>query len=462
MKHNINKYDITEGVIWKQILIFFFPILLGTFFQQLYNTTDAIVVGRFIGKQALSAVGGTTGTLINLLVGFFVGLSSGATVIISQYYGARKHDDLNVAVHTAVAMATIGGALFTVGGILIAPFALEAMGTPEDVIQYSLIYIRIYFGGMIPNMIYNIGSGILRAVGDSKRPLYFLIASCVINIVLDLLFVAVLGLGIYGVAIATVLSQCISAMLVIYILMHTSESYRVMLGKVKIEKEKLAQIFKIGLPAGFQSSMYNIANVVIQSSINSFGTDTVAAWTAFSKIDGLFWMIMGAFGVSITTFVGQNYGAEKIDRVKNGVRQTLVMCMGAAVVLSVILYFTGQYVYFLFTEDALVVEKGMEILKFLVPTYFTFVFIEILSGALRGMGNSLVPMLLTSIGVCGLRVLWIIIAVPQRPEIKTVIFSYPLSWAVTSVLFIIYYMYFWKKRKHKIEEKIETSITEGQ
>jgi putative MATE family efflux protein len=461
MKHNINKYDITEGVIWKQILIFFFPILLGTFFQQLYNTTDAIVVGRFIGKQALSAVGGTTGTLINLLVGFFVGLSSGATVIISQYYGARKHDDLNVAVHTAVAMATIGGALFTVGGILIAPFALEAMGTPEDVIQYSLIYIRIYFGGMIPNMIYNIGSGILRAVGDSKRPLYFLIASCVINIVLDLLFVAVLGLGIYGVAIATVLSQCISAMLVIYILMHTSEPYRVMLGKVKIEKEKLAQIFKIGLPAGFQSSMYNIANVVIQSSINSFGTDTVAAWTAFSKIDGLFWMIMGAFGVSITTFVGQNYGAEKIDRVKNGVRQTLVMCMGAAVVLSVILYFTGQYVYFLFTEDALVVEKGMEILKFLVPTYFTFVFIEVLSGALRGMGNSLVPMLLTSIGVCGLRVLWIIIAVPQRPEIKTVIFSYPLSWAVTSVLFIIYYMYFWKKRRHKIEVNIETFLTEG-
>jgi putative MATE family efflux protein len=461
MKHNINKYDITEGVIWKQILIFFFPILLGTFFQQLYNTTDAIIVGRFIGKQALSAVGGTTGTLINLLVGFFVGLSSGATVIISQYYGARKHDDLNVAVHTAIAMATIGGALFTVGGILIAPIALEAMGTPEDVIQYSLIYIRIYFAGMIPNMIYNIGSGILRAVGDSKRPLYFLIASCIINIVLDLLFVAVFGLGIYGVAIATVLSQCISSLLVIYILMNTSEPYRIILSKVKIEKEKLAQIFKIGLPAGFQSSMYNIANVVIQSSINSFGTDTVAAWTAFSKIDGLFWMIMGAFGVSITTFVGQNYGAEKIDRVKKGVHQTLVMCMGAAVALSLILYFTGQYVYLLFTEDVAVVEKGMEILKFLVPTYLTFVFIEILSGALRGMGNSLVPMLLTSIGVCGLRILWIIIAVPQRPEIKTVIFSYPLSWAVTSVLFIIYYMYFWRKRRHKIEENIETSLTEA-
>lgn len=455
MKHNINKYDITEGVIWKQILIFFFPILLGTFFQQLYNTTDAIVVGRFIGKQALSAVGGTTGTLINLLVGFFVGLSSGATVIISQYYGARKHDDLNVAVHTAIAMATIGGALFTVGGILIAPIALEAMGTPEDVIQYSLIYIRIYFAGMIPNMVYNIGSGILRAVGDSKRPLYFLIASCIINIVLDLLFVAVLGLGIYGVGIATVLSQCISAFLVIYILMHTSEPYRIILGKIKIDKEKLAQIFRIGLPAGFQSSMYNIANIVIQSSINSFGTDTVAAWTAFSKIDGLFWMIMGAFGVSITTFAGQNYGAEKIDRVKKGVRQTLVMCMGAAVTLSIILYFTGQYVYLLFTEDAAVVVKGMEILKFLVPTYFTFVFIEILSGALRGMGNSLVPMLLTSIGVCGLRVLWIIIAVPKRPEIKTVIFSYPLSWAVTSVLFIIYYMYFWKKRRQNTEGEAE-------
>lgn len=452
MKHTKNKYDITEGVIWKQILVFFFPILLGTFFQQLYNTTDAIVVGRFIGKEALSAVGGTTGTLINLLVGFFVGLSSGATVIISQYYGARKYDDLKISVHTAVAMAVIGGALFMAVGIAAAPIALSAMGTPEDVIGYSLIYIRIYFMGMIPNMIYNMGAGILRAVGDSKRPLYFLVASCIVNIALDVIFVAALGLGIYGVAIATVTSQCISAFLVLFILGKTDAPYKLEIKKLKIDSEKLRQIFKIGLPAGFQSSMYNVANVIIQSSINSFGTDTVAAWTAFSRIDGLFWMMMGAFGVSITTFVGQNFGAEKIDRVKKGVKQCLIMCMAAAITLSFILYVAGSRVYLLFTTDLSVIEKGLEILRFLVPTYFTFVFIEILSGALRGMGNSLVPMLLTSIGVCGLRIGWIFIAVPMYPGIKTVIFSYPLSWAVTSLLFMAYYRYFWRKKRKNNED----------
>lgn len=448
MNHDIvNKYNLTEGVIWQQILIFFFPILFGTFFQQLYNTVDAIVVGRFVGKEALSAVGGTTGTLINLLVNFFVGISSGATVIISQYYGAKKHEDLNIAVHTAIGMAIIGGAFIMIAGILVSPVALKAMNTPHDVIEYSLIYIRIYFTGMIANLIYNIGSGILRAVGDSRRPLYFLIVSCFVNIVLDLLFVIVFRWGVHGVAIATVLSQCISAVLILLALSKTDESYQIQFNKIKIYRDKLDQIFKIGLPAGLQSVMYSIANIAIQVCINSFGTDTVAAWTAFSKIDGLFWMMMGAFGVSITTFVGQNYGAEKMDRVKKGVRQCSGMCMFSAVVLSMVLYFAGQYIYLMFTADTAVIEKGMEILRFLVPTYFTFVFIEILSGALRGMGNSLIPMLITCLGVCGLRIIWIFCAVPIKPDIKTVVFSYPLSWVVTSVLFIFYYRHFLKKIK---------------
>ncbi|QAT60375.1 MATE family efflux transporter [Acidilutibacter cellobiosedens] len=448
MKHDtVNKYNLAEGVIWQQILIFFFPILFGTFFQQLYNTVDAIVVGRFVGKEALSAVGGTTGTLINLLVNFFVGISSGATVIISQYYGAKKREDLNTAVHTAIGMAVIGGAFIMVVGFLASPIALRAMNTPSDVIEYSIIYIRIYFTGMIANLIYNMGSGILRAVGDSKRPLYFLIVSCFVNIVLDLLFVIVFGWGVHGVAIATVLSQCVSAVLILLALSKTDESYQIQFNNIKIHGDKLDQIFKIGLPAGLQSVMYSIANMAIQVCINSFGTDTVAAWTAFSKIDGLFWMMMGAFGVSITTFVGQNYGAEKMDRVKKGVRQCLSMCMLSAVILSMVLYFAGQYIYLMFTADTAVIEKGMEILRFLVPTYFTFVFIEILSGALRGMGNSLVPMLITCLGVCGLRIVWIFCAVPIKPDIKTVVFSYPLSWIVTSVLFIFYYRHFVKKIK---------------
>ncbi len=438
-------YDITEGVIWKQIMIFFFPILFGTFFQQLYNTTDAVVVGRFIGKEALSAVGGSSGTLINLLIGFFVGLASGATVIIAQYYGAKKHDDLSDAVHTGIALGISGGAVLMVVGMLIAPFALRAMNTPEEVVESSLLYLRIYFLGTIPNMIYNIGAGILRAIGDSKRPLYFLIISCFINIALDILLVVVFKLGVAGVAIATILSQLVSAFLVIIVLVKTDHVYKLHIKNIKFHFNKLTQIVSIGLPAGIQETMYSVANIIIQTSINSFGTNTVAAWTAFSKFDGIFWMIMGAFGVSITTFVGQNYGAKKIDRVKSGVKQCFVLCMSAAILISLVLYFLGEYAYLLFTNDSVVIEKGMEILSIIVPSYFTFVGIEVYASALRAMGKSLVPMLLTCFGVCGLRILWIFTVVPFSPNIKTVVFSYPLSWGVTSIFFYIYYIYFWKK-----------------
>lgn len=449
----LSRHNITEGVIWKQILIFFFPILIGTFFQQLYNTADAMVVGRYLGKEALSAVGGTTGTLINLLVNFFVGLSSGATVIISQYYGGKKYDDVVDSVYSALGIAILGGTILMIAGIAVAPAALRAMKTPEDIIRYSLIYIRIYFTGMTANMIYNVGSGILRAVGDSRRPLYFLIVSCMVNIVLDLLFVAAFGMGIYGVAIATVISQCVSAVLVLLVLKKTDEPYQIQLKKIHINRGKIEKIFRIGLPAGVQSVMYGISNVLIQSCINSFGTDTIAAWTAYAKIDGLFWMVMGAFGVSITTFVGQNYGAGKIERVKKGVVQCLGISMFAAVTLSFILYFSSRYLFLLFTSDSAVIEIGDKILKFLVPAYFTFVAIEILSGALRGMGDSLLPMIITGCGVCGLRIIWIITVVPFRNNLETVSISYPLSWAITSVLFIFYYNYFWrKKHRHAVGE----------
>ena len=303
--------QITEGVIWKQLLLFFFPILFGTFFQQLYNTIDAMIVGRYVGKEALSAVGGITGTLINLLVGFFVGLSSGATVIISQYYGAKRPKHVSLAVHTAIAFCLVGGIALMILGIILAPFALRATGTPAEIIPYAVLYMRIYFIGIIGNLIYNIGSGILRAIGDSKRPLYFLIVSCFVNIVLDLLFVVVFHMGVAGAAWATILSQLVSALLVIYVLTHTKESYRLMLRNIRIAPDMLARIIQIGFPAGLQSVMYSVSNVVIQAGVNGLGTDTVAAWTAYGKLDGLFWMMINAFGISITTFVGQNYGAKK-------------------------------------------------------------------------------------------------------------------------------------------------------
>lgn len=440
MKQNESGLNgITEGVIWKQLLLFFFPILIGTFFQQLYNTIDAVIVGQYVGKEALAAVG-STGSLINLLVGFFVGLSSGATVIIAQYYGARDNDNVSKAVHSSMALSIVGGAIIMMIGIIFAPTCLKAMGVPSDIMHYAVDYTRIYFIGMIASLIYNMGSGILRAIGDSKRPLYFLIISCIVNIVLDALFVIVFKMAVVGVGIATVISQIISAILTLVVLMKTSQSYKLYLRKIRFHKEILNRVITIGLPAGLQSVMYSISNIIIQSNINSFGTDTIAAWAAYGKIDALFWMAMGAFGVSITTFVGQNFGAKKFDRVKKSVVVCLKMAMGVSIVLSVILFFFGGVFSQLFTNDIAVVNKSTEIIRFLTPFYFTYVCVEILSGAIRGTGESLKPMILTCFGICVLRVVWILLIVPLHPTFNMVTVSYPVTWAVTSILFIIYYL----------------------
>lgn len=433
---------ITEGVIWKQLLLFFFPILFGTFFQQLYNAADAMIVGQFVGKEALSAVGGGTGTVIQVLVGFFVGLSGGATVIISQYYGAKREEMVGYAVHTSIAFSLAAGVVMMIGGIAAAPAVLEAMDTPPEVLGPSILYIRIYFAGIIGNLIYNMGAGILRAVGDSKRPLYFLIASCMTNILLDILFVMVLHMGVAGAALATILSQALSAVLVIAVLMRTGDMYRLELKKIRFDGRMFQRIIRIGLPSGLQSIMYSSSNVIIQASVNALGTDTVAAWTAYSKIDSLFWMIVSAFGIAVTTFVGQNFGAGKQDRVRKGVRVCMGMTAVSTVLLSLFLYFCGVYFYHMFTSDAEVIDIGVRMMHFLVPTYFTYIAIEILSGALRGVGDCWIPMLLSCGGICVIRVLWVIFAVPLRPDIYNIMFSYPLTWTVTSLLFIVYYLWF--------------------
>ncbi|MBS6915133.1 MAG: MATE family efflux transporter [Clostridium sp.] len=441
---------ITEGVIWKQLLIFFFPILFGTFFQQLYNTVDAVIVGRFVGKEALAAVGGSTGTLINLLVGFFVGLSSGATVIISQFYGGGREKRVSEAVHTAIAFSLACGVGLMVIGIAASPIALRAMGTPEDIMQYSLSYIRIYFLGIIPNLVYNMGAGILRAIGDSKRPLYYLMASCFTNIVLDLVLVVWLRLDVRGAAIATIVSQLVSAVLVVLQLLRTKDSYRLVIRKIRLNLFMVMRIVRIGLPAGLQSVMYSASNIIIQSSVNSLGTDTVAAWTAYSKIDSVYWMIISALGISITTFVGQNYGAGKLDRVKRGIYVCLGLSFLITAILSAVLYLGGGYIYLMFTADAAVIAKGMEILHFLVPAFATYVCIEVLSGALRGTGDCWIPMIMTAVGVCALRVLWILVAVPLKPDILTVVFSYPLTWSITSILFLVYFYCFSSLKKFNV------------
>ena len=440
---------ITEGVIWKQLLLFFFPILFGTLFQQLYNAADAVIVGRFVGKEALSAVGGGTGTVINLLVGFFVGLSSGASVVISQYYGARKAELVDYAVHTAIAFSILGGFVLMVGGILTAPAILTAMDTPEDVLAPSILYIRIYYVGTIGNLIYNVGAGILRAVGDSRRPLYFLVASCFTNILLDLLLIVCFDLGVAGAAIATICSQALSALLVILVLLHVKDMHRLELRKIRIDRKMLHRIVLIGFPAGLQSVMYSLSNIIIQTAINGEGTDTVAAWTVYGKLDVVFWMIVSAFGIAITTFVGQNYGAGKIERVRKGIRSCLGMTVVSTVVVSAFLYLTCGSIYTLFTDDTEVLRIGVEMTRFLVPTYITYICIEILSGALRGVGDCWIPTLICLTGVCLIRVVWIMAAVPRFPGITTIIFSYPLTWVITTVLFGVYYCFFSKIKIQK-------------
>lgn len=431
---------ITEGVIWKQLLLFFFPIVLGTFFQQLYNTADAIIVGKFVGKEALAAVGGTTGVLINLLVGFFVGLSSGASVIIAQFFGARRREEVSRAVHTTVALALSSGALLTVLGVLLSEQILLAMGTPQEVMAYALPYIRVYFAGMIPQLIYNIGSGILRAVGDSRRPMVFLICATMTNIVLDVIFVLGLGLGVVGAAMATVASQVISAVLVVLTLMHAPFAYRLSWRKVRFDAAMLARIVRIGLPAGLQSVMYSLSNIIIQAGVNGFGTDVIAAWTAYGKMDGLYWMVISAFGVAITTFAGQNFGAGRYERMKKSVRVCMGMSAGMTAAVSVVLVAAGRPLLSMFTDDAQVLETGYAIVRLIVPTYITYISIEILSGAMRGAGDSLVPTIMTLTGVCLLRVFWVMGVVPVHHELNTLLLSYPITWMITSVMFIVYYL----------------------
>nr|WP_308758410.1 MATE family efflux transporter [uncultured Anaerotignum sp.] len=451
----MSKNQITEGVIWKQLLFFFFPILLGTLFQQLYNTADTVVVGRFVGTQALAAVGGSTGQIVNLVVNFFVGLASGATVIIARYYGARDRIKLNNALHTAIALSIVGGIVTGIAGILLTPSLLKMMNTPADVIEGSTMYLRIYFAGIIFVFVYNIGSGILRAVGDSKRPLYFLIVCCFLNIFLDILFVVYLKLGVKGAAFATVISQAVSALLVILSLTKSVDIYRLRPNKIRFYKSLLIAIITIGLPAGLQSVMYGISNIIIQTSLNSLGTETVAAHTAFAKIDAIYWMISGAFSVSIITFIGQNYGARKFDRMKKSIKVCLLMDLIASLLLTTVMLLAGPYLLRLFTSDQEVIEIGMQIIHIIAPSYALFIFIEILSSSLRGMGNVVVPMLMTCGGVCVLRILWIFIFVRTHLSITTILMSYPISWGFTAVLFIIYFMFYQKKFFRRCMEETE-------
>ncbi len=430
---------ITEGVIWKQLLLFFFPIMLGTFFQVMYNTIDAVVVGRYVGKVALAAVGGPTGTLINLIVGFFMGMSTGCTVVIAQAWGAGDAERTSRAVHTTMALALCGGAAIGILGLFGARRALLWMSTPSEVLPHAESYLKIFFAGSVTTLVYNMGAGALRARGDSKRPFYLLVAGTLTNLALDMLFVVTFGWGVAGVACATVLSQGVSAVGVWICLARDKEAFRLEARKVRFDPLQLGTILSIGLPAGVQGSMYSIANVVIQAAVNSLGVNVVAAWTIDSKIEALYWQSMAAFGMSLSTFSGQNFGARRYDRVK----RSIYVCTFLAFLFTA-LYVTlalslRRFWFSLFTDDAAVIETGILVMFTVLPWYFAYIPIETLGGGIRGTGDSARPTAIMALGICATRLLWVWLVLPRWRSVATLARSYPVSWVLTATAFIVYY-----------------------
>ena len=436
-KKNLN--ELTEGPIGKQLLLFFFPILFGTFFQQLYNTIDAIIVGRFVGSDALAAVGGSSGMIVMLIVGFFVGLTAGASVIVSQFFGSGDRIKVSKSIHTIYGFSIVGSFVISAIGYFLAPTLLKILNTPNDIFEDSLLYLRVFLLGIIFIFIYNTGSSLLRALGDSKRPLIYLIICCFVNIVLDILFVVGFKMGVLGVAIATLFAQAISAVLVTGALLSAKDLCDFSLRDICIDWDTLKTQLYIGFPGGIQTSMFSLSNMILQSAVNSMGTDAAAAWTALGKLDGIYWMIGGSLGTAITTFVGQNYGAGHMHRVKKSVNIGLIMYFAFAIVIVTVLMAFQYPLFSIFTDNTIVLDIACSTFSIMAPFYITFGFIEIYSCALRGMGDAIIPMIMTMLGICGFRVLWIIFVFPLYPSMETISWNYPISWIVTSTFFLFYY-----------------------
>lgn len=427
-----------EGVIWKELLFFSIPLLLGNLFQQLYNAVDSIIVGKYIGAQALAAVG-SSAPIIHLLIGFFMGLSVGAGVVISRYFGAKKQEEMMQSIYTTLALAIISGIGLTFIGIALTPYILTWIGTPSDVMDNSILYLAIYFAGALGVMIYNMGSGILRALGDSKNPLYFLIISSVVNVILDIIFVIYMDLGIAGAGWATMISQCLSAVLTILLLMHTKQPYRITLKKIRFHKEILKEIIHIGLPSGMQNAVVSFSNVIVQSNINAFGSIAMAGASCYTKIDGFAILPVMSFSMALTTFIGQNIGAEKYDRVKQGAKIGSLMSIGTIVVLSILIWIFAPQLISIFTDESDVVYYGILMMKCLMPGYICLSISHSLSGVLRGAGRTTVPMIIMISCWCIMRMAWIIGMTSLFNDIRIVFLGWPITWIASCIAIIWYY-----------------------
>ncbi len=437
-KKNVGKYemDMCNGPFPGKILIFYIPLMLSGILQLLFNAADIVVVGRFAGSEALAAVGSTS-SLINLLVNLFIGLSIGANVLVARFYGAGQKKELSEMVHTAILTSVVSGFVLVIAGIAVARPALTWMGTPEDVIDQAVLYMRIYFAGMPFTMAYNFGAAVLRAIGDTKRPLYYLLGAGVANVVLNLVFVIVFSLGVAGVALATVISQGISAALVLRCLMLSEADYRLELSKLRVAPDKLGKMLQIGLPAGLQSSLFSISNVLIQSSVNSFGSIAMAGNTAASNIEGFVYTAMNSFSQTAISFTGQNYGARKYKNIGS----VLLICQGLVILVGLVMgnlaYLGSGILLQLYSPDPEVIAFGVLRMSIICTTYCLCGMMDVIVGSLRGMGYSVMPMLVSLTGACLFRIVWIYTVFRSYRSLSCLYVSYPISWALTFAVHLL-------------------------
>ena len=445
-KTSAKKYeiDMCNGPLLGKILIFYIPLMLSGILQLLFNAADIVVVGRFAGNESLAAVGSTS-SLTNLIVNLFIGLSVGANVLVARYYGANQKDELKEMVQTTVATAFVSGIILIFVGFFVSRPALIWMGTPEDVIAHSVLYMRIYFGGMPFMMVYNFGSAVLRAVGDTKRPLYYLLIAGVVNVVLNLIFVIVFYMVVAGVATATVVSQAISAVLLVRCLIQSDSVYRLEMKGIHIAPDKLIKMVQIGIPAGMQGALFSISNVLIQSSVNSFGSIAMAGNTAASNIEGFVYTAMNAFHQATISFCGQNYGAMKYKRIG----KVLLICEVSVIIVGAIMgnvaYFLAGMLLRIYSTDQEVIQFGILRMSYICVTYFLCGMMDVIVGALRGMGYAIMPMLVSLTGACLFRVIWIYTIFQNHRTLACLYISYPISWALTFLVHLVCFAVVYRK-----------------
>lgn len=446
MENRKYEIDMCNGSLFGKILLFTVPLMLSGILQLLFNSADMIVVGRWVGPDALAAVG-STGSLVNLIVNVFIGLSVGANVLVARYYGSGQEKELSDMVHTAILTSVICGVILIFIGYYVTPYALKLMTVPDDILPQSVLYLRIYFAAMPAMMLYNFGAAILRAVGDTRRPLFFLLTAGVINVLLNLLFVIVFSMGVAGVALATAISQVVSAVLVVRCLMHSEGAYKLSLKKLHITPHKFFMMARIGLPAGLQGAIFSISNVLIQSSVNSFGADAMAGNSAAGNLEGFAYTAMNTLHQTAVSFVGQNYGAKKYKRIGTIALQCLAIVTVVGLVFGNTIYFAGNILLKLYAKESIVIEYGMRRLLYICCPYFLCGVMDTLVGCLRGMGRSVMPMLVSLAGACLFRVVWIYTVFAKYRSLETLYISYPISWIITAMVHFICFLFIYHKVK---------------